>query len=150
MFIPPPSLPPPTKSKMLIKGSNAGFRYSSSKKQGKDHLQLLHYKAITFCQIINCVVKQHSRKAETDRNICLCACMNSVKILLSLVYPFTLCLMLQIPTLWDYPGYNLTQLASYSGDCNVWLCILMSGGSTERRSLKIVQHWLNFLPVVGS
>lgn len=70
------SLPPPTTSKMLIKGSNAGFRYSSSKKQGKDHLQLLHYKAITFCQIINCVIKQHSRKADRDRSQHLSLCLH--------------------------------------------------------------------------
>lgn len=53
----------PITSKMLIKGSNTGLRYSSFKMEGKDHLQLLRYKAITsFCQIINYVIKEHSRK----------------------------------------------------------------------------------------
>lgn len=61
----PTSLPLPHLKQILIKGSNTGLCYSSSKMEGKVHLQLLCYKAITFfffCQIINYVIKQHSRK----------------------------------------------------------------------------------------
>lgn len=42
------SLPLHTTCKMLTQGSNRGLSYSSSEMQGKDHLQLLRYRAITF------------------------------------------------------------------------------------------------------
>lgn len=52
-----------TTCKMFTQWSNRGLCYSSLEMQGKDHLQLLRYKAVTFFwQIINCVIKQHSTK----------------------------------------------------------------------------------------